>query len=120
MDRWEALYAFWSSFGWPAYEESSVPEDAEMPYITYEAAAGGFDSAIPLSASLWTRGGSWAEADAKADEVEGRIKAMGCPAISGGRLRAWTDGAFATSMGDPDDKLIKRKKLSANFEFMTA
>lgn len=118
MDRWEALYSFWSSFGWPAYEENSVPEDAEMPYVTYEAAAGGFGDVLPLSASLWTRGGSWAEADAKADEIDAYIKGMGCPEISGGRYRAFTGGAFAQSMGDPGDKMVKRKALNVSFEFM--
>ena len=41
MDRYEAQYAFWSSFGVPAYEQNSVPDldDLTFPYITFEAAA---------------------------------------------------------------------------------
>lgn len=30
-----ALYKFYSGFGIPAYEVNSVPDDAELPYITY-------------------------------------------------------------------------------------
>ena len=30
-----ALYGFFSGFGLPAFVEYSVPEDAELPYITY-------------------------------------------------------------------------------------
>lgn len=120
MDRWEALYNFWSSFGIPAYEENSVPSDATFPYITYESSVGGFESVLPLSASIWdrtTRGTAFV--DAKADEIEKYIKNMGCPEIKGGRYRAYTDGTSAQNMGDPDDKLIKRKLLTVYFEFMT-
>lgn len=118
MDRWQVLYNFWSSFGWDAYQENSVPSDARMPYITYEASVSDFDNVLPLSASLWTRGNSWAAADAKADEIERHIKHMGCPEMDGGRYRVFINGNYATSMGDPDDRLIKRKLLSVNFEFM--
>lgn len=120
MDRYEAIYNFWASFGLPAYEENSVPDDAVMPYITFESSVGSFDSIIPLSASIWdrtTKGTAFV--DSKADEVEAYIKNMGCPKIKGGRYRAFTDGNFAQNMGDPEDKLIKRKLLSVNFEFMT-
>lgn len=30
-----ALYAFWSGFGIPAYLENTVPDEATLPYITY-------------------------------------------------------------------------------------
>lgn len=30
-----ALYNFWSGFGMPAYTTTTVPDDAELPYITY-------------------------------------------------------------------------------------
>ena len=121
MDRWEALYSFWSSFGIPAYEENSVPENAAFPYITFEATVGDFENIIPLSASIWdrtTRGTAFI--DTKADEIEQFIKNMDvCPVIKGGRYRVFTSGQFAQNMGDPDDKLIKRKLLSVKFEFMT-
>ena len=31
----QALYAFWSSFGLPAYTTTTVPDEAQLPYITY-------------------------------------------------------------------------------------
>lgn len=119
-DRKQALYNFWSSFGLPAYEETSVPEGAKMPYITYEASVGGFDAVLSLSASIWDRTtGGTALIDSKADEIEQYIKAMGCPKIRGGRFRAYTDGVFSQTMGDPEDRLIKRNILTVYFEFMT-
>ena len=40
MEVARALYAFWSQFGVSAYLRDSVPEDAELPYITYDASFG--------------------------------------------------------------------------------
>ena len=31
----EALYSFWSSFGLPAYTTTTVPDEINVPYITY-------------------------------------------------------------------------------------
>ena len=35
IDTARALYLFWHSFGIPAYTTMTVPDDAELPYITY-------------------------------------------------------------------------------------
>ncbi len=120
MDRWEALYDFWSSFSIPAYDETSVPSDAEMPYITYQASVGPFEQLQNITASIWTKSRSWLEADQKADEIENYIKHMGCPKINGGRYRVFIgDTPYAQNMGDPENDFIKRKLLNVVFEFMT-
>lgn len=120
--RWEALYDFWSGFGWPAYDQYSVPDDASYPYITYESAAGEFGQLVPITASLWDHSKSWAKVNAKADEIEAYITRMPNPEIKGGRYRVFidTDGGlkFAQSMDDPNDKDIRRKVLNVVFEFM--
>lgn len=122
MDRWEAQYQFWSSFGIPAYPEDAVPDrkDITFPYITYQPISGGFGAVMTQSASVWTRSTSWEEADKKADEIERYIRSMGFPKIDGGRYRVFIpDSVFAQSMGDPNDDQIKRKLLSVQIEFMT-
>lgn len=121
MDKWEALYNFWSSFGIPAYEENSVPKDAAYPYITYEAGVGSFESVVTLSASIWDRTTQGtAFVDNKADEIVRYIKNMReCPRVNGGRYRVYVEGQYATNMGDPDDRLVKRKQMNVNFEFLT-
>lgn len=35
-DVHQALHAFWSSFGVPAYLSGHVPDGASLPYITFE------------------------------------------------------------------------------------
>lgn len=122
MDKWEAQYNFWSSFGLPAYDENAVPDRREVtyPYITYEAITGGFDEPCQVSASIWDRGPSYEAVDRKADEIRRRIKSMGCPEIEGGRYRVYVESPeYATHMGDPDDDQIRRNRLMVTFEYMT-
>ena len=71
MDRWEAQYQFWNSFGVPAYEANSVPDVKNLtyPYITSEAMAGGFGSILPITASRWNESTSWATVDDITDNV---------------------------------------------------
>ena len=35
MDKYQAINEFWNRFGVMAYDENTVPDDAELPYITY-------------------------------------------------------------------------------------
>ena len=54
MDRAQAINSFWNSFGLRAYDENTVPQNAVLPYITYEVAIASFeDGDVPLTASVW-------------------------------------------------------------------
>lgn len=120
MDRYEAQYAFWSSFGVPAYEQNSVPDLKEVtfPYLTYQAAASPFDSDVSVNASIWTLSTSWATADALSDLVETALKNGGYRVMyEGGLIWVTADNPFAQNMGDPDDDRIKRKLLSVTLHF---
>ena len=37
MNKIQALDSFWNSFGLRAYDSMSVPDDAELPRITYSS-----------------------------------------------------------------------------------
>ena len=69
MTKAAAIYQFWSSFGLTAYEENTVPEDAAFPYITYQLFTDSFDNDVAMTASLWYRGESWLNANAKTDDI---------------------------------------------------
>lgn len=119
MDKWEALYDFWSSFGIPAYDELKA-QKTEYPYITYEAATSSFDNIVAISASIWDRSTSFETVDKKADEIKQYIESMGCPEIYGGRYRVFIgNSTYSRHANDPDDDQIVRSILSVNFEFMT-
>ena len=120
MDRWEAQYAFWSSFGVPAYEVNSVPDADEVvfPYITYEAASARFDGNAMINPSIWTSSTSLLTADNLADLIESRLKNGGeLVAYDGGAIWITAEDPFAQNKGDPDDDRIKRKVLSVTLHF---
>ena len=121
MTKAAAIYQFWSSFGLTAYEENTVPTDADFPYITYQLVTDSFDREIPLTASIWYRSESWAGLNAKTDEISQKIsrggKVIPC---DGGAIWLKRGQPFAQSMGDESDDLIKRKYLNITAEFMTA
>lgn len=121
MDKWQAQYDFWSSFGIPAYEANSVPDYRELtfPYISYEAAGSGFDETVSVTASIWDNTDTWERLDPITDQIEHYIRTMGCPKMDGGRYRVWIgETTFAQNMGDPSNDRIRRKVLNVNFEFM--
>lgn len=121
MDRWEAQYKFWSGFGVPAYEQNSVPDADHVvfPYITYEAVSSEFNEDASPYASIWTRSTSWASADRLSDLIEGSIRGGGAIVEhNNGILWITANAPFSTSMGDPNDDMVKRKLLSVTIHFL--
>lgn len=121
MTKAAAIYQFWNSFGLTAYEENTVPDDADFPYITYQLATDSFDYEIPLTASIWYRSESWTAINAKTEEVSQKISRGGkIIPCDGGAIWLKRGQPFAQSMGDESDNLIKRKYLNITAEYMTA
>ena len=121
MNKAQAIHNFWSGFQWPAYDENSVPDNAEYPRITYEVQTDSIDNAVLLSASLWDRSDSWERISKKSDQIAMEIVRMNPPAIkiNGGGLYITKGTPFARRMGDGDDS-VKRIYLNINAEFLTA
>lgn len=124
MTKEAALHAFYSSFGLKAYEENAVPtgDDApDFPYLTYSVSSDSIGTDVALTASLWYRGTSWVQANAKAEEISRRIgrggKILSC---DGGAIWLQRGTPFAQSMGDESDDQIKRKYINITAEFLTA
>lgn len=109
LDKWQALHSFWSGFNIPAYDENSVfsgyDDSPEMPYITYEAAAGSIDSDVLLSASLWYKSTSWADISRKAEEISEQIGL-------GGKLVPYDGGAIWIRRGQPFAQRMSGEKDS--------
>ena len=124
MNKYQALQEFWSSFGWKAYNELTVPDDAlsmnNNRYITYEAATDSIGEDLLLSASLWHRSTSWTTIHAKAEEIAEFIETQMPPAIpvEGGWLKIRKASPFAQDMED-DDETIRRIRLNIYAEFIT-
>lgn len=120
MNKSQALYSFWSSFGFPAYDENSVPDDAKLPYITYSDATDSLGSVVPLSASIWDKNTSWERISLKADEIAKAIGETGYykMKIDTGYVWMVKGTPFAQRMSDPE-KDIKRIYLNVQAEFLT-
>ena len=119
MNKEIALHNFWSSFGVPAYDESTVPEDAALPRITYNVITDGFNSSVSLKASLWSRSKSWVQVTELKDEVEEALGHGGKTVpYDGGIMWIKKGNSFAQRMSDPDDS-IRRILLTLDAEFIS-
>lgn len=119
MNKAQALYQFWSQFDLPVYDENSVPDNAKMPYITYETQFGSIDDVLSLSASIWTRGKSWQTTTDVALMIENRIDSMQPIKIDNGYLFITKGTPFLNRMGDGENYNVKRALLNINAQFLT-
>lgn len=120
MDKAQAIHSFWSGFGLTAYDENSVPSDAQLPYITYNVATGAIGDMVVLSGSVWYRSTSWQDISQKADEIAEAIGyGYAIKEIDGGYVWITKGTPFAQRMGDTDPS-IRRIYINLNAEFLTA
>lgn len=121
MTKGQAIQEFWESFGLTAYDETTVPDDAPFPYITYQVHTGSIGDVCIVNTSLWYRSYSWKEISEKTEEISEAIAKMNPPSIKidGGRLYITKGAPFAQRMGDASDDSIRRMLLSINYEFLT-
>ena len=69
----KALYEFYSGFGLPAYTVSTVPDDAQLPYITYSLIETEPLESATHYAQVWYRDTSNAALLAKVDEIKAAL-----------------------------------------------
>ena len=68
-----ALYEFFSSFGIPAYVVGCVPDDAALPYITYQLREPDWREPTQLYCEVWYRSTSLVQINAKTDQIRAAI-----------------------------------------------
>ena len=122
MDKYQALDSFWNSFGWPAYDEGTVPDGAPLPRITYSVVSDSLGYPVMIPASLWDKNTSWERISKKADEIAQAIVEMNPPAIKldSGRMYLTKGSPFAQRMQEPSDDMMRRIYLNVDVEFFTA
>ena len=107
-----ALYEFWSSFGIPAYVEYHVPDDAEMPYITYELTEPNWKEQAAVRARVWYRHFSFFKISAKLDEIKEKIGDGYTMSVDGGMIAIFTDDPFIQFQPYEDETGVKVAYLS--------
>jgi len=120
MDKAQAIDQFWNSFDLPAYDENTVPQNAELPRITYNVVTDSLENVVNLHASLWYRDSQWKNIARKAEEVEKRLGEHGGELIDLDKGKVWIvkGTPFAQRMSDPDNS-IRRIYFNIQVEFLT-
>lgn len=115
-----ALYQFLSGMGVPAYPTTSVPDDARLPYLTYDLSVGDWDSGeVNVPVRLWDRTSSEAKLNAMVRAVGGRIPRGGTTVpCDGGVLWVKRGSPWAQAMGDGTDPTVKCRYLNVDIEFL--
>ena len=98
-----ALKTFFSGFGLPAYAADSVPDDVELPYITYSISVPEWNQKASLSAQVWDRTTSNAGIIRVADQITAAIGENGIRIpIDGGYLIIWPETPLIQIQVDGD------------------
>ena len=91
----KGLYEFWTSFDIPAYVESSVPDDAELPYITYELRKPSWRGYTSYVVRVWYRDTSFDAISEKVGEISDAIGEGKRLKVDGGFIWLFKDDNFA-------------------------
>lgn len=120
MNKAQAIHKFWSSFGLPAFDPNTVPdnETAQMPYITYEMKSDNIGNEVALNASLWYRSTSWEEITLKSEEIAAEIQKISPVKIDGGYCWIKRGSPFSQRMSDEDDS-VRRILINITVEYLT-
>ena len=119
MDKAQAVHDFWSGFGLTAYDENSVPDDAQMPYITYSVVTDSLEYIALLTGSVWYRETTWENASQKAEHISASLKNGIIIKLDRGYVYLYRGTPFAQRMGDETDDMIKRVYFNVNAEYLT-
>lgn len=118
LDKWSVQKVYWSSFGLPAYEENTVPDDAVMPYLTYQAVSGQLGGLPNATANLFYKGTSWAKIMQEVGTIEKFIDRQ--MFFDGGIMKVRKPlQNFAQPMPESDKK-VRRMRLNVEIEFLSA
>ena len=70
MDKQQALYDFWhKATGLEAYEENSIPDNAKLPYCTYQTIVSSLNDPVFPMGHIWDDGTSY-------EALDGYLKAF--------------------------------------------
>lgn len=117
-----AVHAFLSGFGIPAYAATSVPDDADFPYITYYLVDGAWgDSEQSMQVDLWYYGTSEAPANAKVQEISRAVGLGGAYLpCDGGAVWIKRGSPFAQTVADGSgNDSVKRRYINLDIEYET-
>lgn len=124
MTKEQAIHQYWNKFvvdskSIKAYDENTVPQDAAMPYITYEVAVGSLGANILTQVDIWGRGTAWTEVTKIAETICNTIGMGGDDArYDGGRAHIMLDDTHYRRTPD-DNSDIRHLTMNIITEFQS-
>ena len=120
MTKGAALQSFFDSI-MTSYAASSVPDNAALPYLTYDFITSAWDGGeVGLTVNMWFRTTSEKEPNAAVDRLS---KAIGLGGVQlpcdDGMIWLKRGSPWAQSLTDETDKTIKRRYINVTAEYLT-
>ena len=121
MTKEQALHAFFNSFGIAGYRNTSVPDDAILPYLTYTCPVSSIlEDPVSITVHTYHYTESEAIPDAKAEEIRQAIGIGGVVLnCDGGAVWLKWGAPWCQSLVDETDETIKRRYINITAEFLT-
>ena len=120
MTKGAALQSFFNSI-MTSYAASSVPDNATLPYLTYELITSAWNGGeVGLTVNMWFRTTSEKEPNEAVDKLS---KAIGVGGVQfpcdDGVIWLKRGSPWAQSLTDETDKTIKRRYINVTAEYLT-
>ena len=120
MTKGAALQSFFGGI-MTSYAASSVPENATLPYLTYDFSTSAWDGGeVGLTVNMWFRTTSEKEPNVAVDKLS---KAIGLGGVQlpcdDGVIWLKRGSPWAQSLTDETDKTIKRRYINVTAEYLT-
>lgn len=108
----QALDTYLNGFGLDAYAEDTVPDDAQLPYITYRPVDPEWHQKALFYIRVWYRSTSNAQVLEKADQITGDIGEAKRLPFDGGLVVIWPESPKVQIMVDPNDRAVRYAYIS--------
>lgn len=115
-----AIQHFLESFSIPVYGETSVPDNASFPYITYVMNwSDFFGERATIEVDLWYRCEGEKAPNDKVAEIRRALVGGVILPVDGGAIWLNCGDPFCQAMGDPEDAKIRRRYIILTADFIT-
>lgn len=120
MNKPQTLNYFWrTATGLEAYAEEAVPDDAQLPYVTYQTLVDSLDYQVSPLATIWERSESWNGSDRVLKKVEDYIGTGVTIKMDEGYMFVCKGSPFAQRRVDPEDRLVHGYLITLQLEFLS-
>lgn len=100
----KALKTYFSSFGLPAYQQDSVPDDVDLPYITYPLKEPEWNQQTTFYVIVWYRSTGYQDLLTTVDAILADIGEGRIINLEGGYLVLYPDSTLVQEYNDEDGK----------------